>query len=80
MRGARGNSRSYRDWYSRALAHFDDRRFRARHAVAVDGEAGIILPYDHRAERVSHQATHPAQADIPGNVTFELRWPEAEAA
>src|SRR5882757_9679217 len=54
-----------------------------RHALehrrkAVHGEAGIILPYDHRTELVSDQATHRTHADVPGNVTFEFSFPEAK--
>jgi hypothetical protein len=54
------------------FAHFDDRRLRARQPVAVDGEAGIILPYDYRTERVSDQAADRARANIPGNVTLAV--------
>src|SRR6516164_1439297 len=65
--------------YDGALADFDDRRLRTGHAVAVDGEAGVILPYDHRAELVSHQAAHRAHPDVKGDMTLEFGLPEAEA-
>src|SRR5271165_6594023 len=61
----------------REFAQFHDRRLRARCPVAVDGEAGIILPYDHRIERVSNQAADRARADIPGDVTFAFRFLKA---
>ncbi len=62
----------------RELAQFDYRRLRARHAVGVDDEAGIVLPYDHCIELVPDQATNLADADIPGNVTFEFRLRKTE--
>jgi hypothetical protein len=61
-----------------ALAHLDDRRWRARRPVAVDDEAGIVLPDEHRVERVRHPSADRAHADIPGDVAFEFRRPKAK--
>ena len=62
----------------REFAQFDNRGLRARRPVAVDGEAGIILPYDHCAKRFSEQTADRARADIPGDVTLAFGLLKAE--
>jgi hypothetical protein len=67
-------------WYRRELADFQDRRLRARRAVAVDDKARIVLLYQGGVERVRDHAAEPGDADVPGDVAFALGFRNAEPA
>src|SRR6266446_1756839 len=65
-------------WYRRELADFQDRRLRARRAVAVDDKARIVLLHQGGVERVRDHAAEPGDADVPGDVAFALGFRNAE--
>jgi hypothetical protein len=61
--------------HDREFAQFDNRRLGAGHAVAIDGEARVVLLDDHRIERGSDRARDRTDADIPSNVTSSSSGP-----
>src|SRR5258708_249299 len=65
-------------WYWRELADFQDRRLRARRAVAVDDKARIVLLHQGGVERVRDHAAEPGDADVPGDVALALGFRNAE--
>src|SRR6266436_3024827 len=71
-------TQAYISWYRRELAAFQDRRLRARRAVAVDDKARIVLLHQGGVERVRDHAAEPGDADVPGDVAFALGFRNAE--
>src|SRR5229473_2484233 len=71
-------TQAYISWYRRELAAFQDRRLRARRAVAVDDKARIVLLHQGGVERVRDHAAEPGDADVPGDVAFALGFWNAE--
>src|SRR5258706_6479612 len=71
-------TQAYISRYRRELADFQDRRLRARPAVAVDDKARIVLLHQGGVERVRDHAAERGDADVPGDVALALGFRNAE--
>src|SRR5579871_5653613 len=63
---------------ARVLTHFSYRSLGARLPIAVDDEARIVLPDDHRVQRVTECIRDCARADIPCYVALAIHFVQAE--
>jgi hypothetical protein len=77
-RGLLAFTQAYVSWYRRKLADFEGRSLRARHAVAVDDKARIVLLHQGGVERVRDQAAGCRDADVPRDVAFALGFRNTE--